>query len=395
VPGQYKQTSPVVSVIPEESNPMPKKYFQLPLVLMLVLALIPLSNTTTYAAAPSPKTAVGGNQGLQFGAVIDDNGQILLTDQMLDYLAASKAGWIKINFRLGKFIDWTETSTFGYSALSLYDQIVTKARQRGLKVLGLLSNEAWQGWLSMWQENNNEVSGGVGSNTYLSQFAKYAAVLLAQHYAGQVDNWEVWNEPSQPLTYLYPSNFAWLLADVYQEVKKAGVTTARFTSGGITAQEDSAGKLTSASTGADYLQQTYNQGKNLAGWNTLKSTYGSYPLDSIGQHIYVDSWTTTSSIKIKTALDFLHNAYVKAEGGSTNKQTVITEVGWASDHVGDSVQATNLRIAYTQFKKTSYVKNAYWFFLRDEPPASLYLGLLKADNSYKPSWNAYLTYANF
>jgi hypothetical protein len=70
-------------------------------------------------------------------------------------------------FRLGNgyFLDWIDTPAHGYSALDRYDVIVNNARTDGLHVLGELSNEAWNGWLSMWQANNAEISGGNGDNS--------------------------------------------------------------------------------------------------------------------------------------------------------------------------------------------------------------------------------------
>jgi len=363
-----------------------------------VLALLLAS--LTLIALPVPGTAAAiarGNQGLQYGAAIDNTGNILLTDEALDKLAASGAGWLRINFRLGNgyFLDWTDTTAHGYSALSRYDVIVDHARARGLQVLGELSNEAWNGWLSMWQANNAEVAGGNGDNSYLQDFSRYAAVVLAQHFAGRIDTWEIWNEPSQTATYLYPSNFAQLLAHVYTDTRAAGVTGATFVSGGITSLQDSNGKITSASSGADYLKNVYAQGKQRANWDTIKATYGSYPLDHVGQHIYIDGFAKTASARIRTALKLLRDAYVAAEGGSTTKKTIITEFGWSSHNVSERIQSSNLQTAYTEYKNTSYVLNAYWFFLRDETGPSLYFGLLRPDSSQKPAWAVYLTYANY
>ena len=348
----------------------------------------------TSARTPTPAVPQA-NQGLQYGAVIDDTGHILLHDEALNLMVQAGAGWVKLNFRLGGFANWTETTTFGYSALSLYDQIVANARTRNLKVFGLLSNEAWHGALADWQANSAEAAGGNGDNTYLQQFAQSAAVVLAQHYAGLVDVWEVWNEPSQAATHLYPSNFAQLLAHVYTGLKAAGVTSVTLVSGGITSLQDPSGQITVASSGAEYLQQVYLQGKSLAGWETIRGTYGTYPLDRIGQHIYIDGYARTTASRIRTALQYLRDAYVAGEGGTTPKQTVITEFGWASNNVTERIQASNLQTAYTEFHTTVYVETAYWFFLRDQPEPGLYFGLLGPNSSRKPAWKAYQTYANY
>ena len=356
------------------------------------------SSTIGSFVSPTVVSAVTQkNQGLQFGAVIDDRGNILLTDEALDKIVATGAGWIRINFRLGNgyFLDWTDTTAHGYSALQRYDDIINRARARGLKVLGELSNEAWNGWLTMWQENNAEAAGGNGDNQYIQDFAQKAAVVLAQHFEGRVDIWEIWNEPNLSATYLYPSNFAQLLAQVYAGVRGAGLSGARFVSGGITSFQDGNGAITAVSSGADYLTKVYQQGKARASWETIKTAYGSYPLDYVGQHIYIDGFTKTASSRIKTALRLVHDAYVQAEDGTSAKQIVITEFGWSTQNVSEKTQSSNLQTAYTAYKTTPYVVNAYWFFLRDETGSSLYFGLLRPNSSQKPAWSAYQTYANY
>ncbi len=338
---------------------------------------------------------IQGNQGIQYGAVIDDSGHILLHDESLRLIAHAGASWVKINFRLGGFANWTETTTFGYSALSLYDQIVADARSHDLKVLGELSNESWHGTEPQWQENSAEIGGGKGDNQYIQHFAQNAAVVLAQRYVGQIDEWEVWNEPSQPSTYMYPSNFAQLLAQVYTKTKATGATSIRFVSGGITSFQDPNGNITPETSGADYLRQVYVQGKQVAGWETIKTQFGSYPLDSIGQHIYINGFADSMSTNIRVALQLLRDAYVESEGGNTTKQTIITEFGWATGIISEELQASCIQTAYTTFKTIAYMRQAYWFFLRDEPAPGLYFGLLRADSSEKPAWKAYQIYATY
>jgi hypothetical protein len=340
-----------------------------------------------------PGPPVQGTQGLQFGGVIDDAGNVLFTDAVAKLIAQAGAGWVRINFRLNGFQDWAETTTFGYSATSLYEQVVANALQNNLQVLGLLSNEAWHGNRADWQANNAEVDGGNGDNDYLRAFSTDAAVVLAEHFAGQIDLWEVWNEPNVSVTFLYPSNFAWLLRHVYEDVKAAGVANARFVSGGLSSRDE--GAITASSTGADYLRDSYAQGIALAGWEDTKATYGSYPLDAIGQHIYIDPFGRTSRTRVGSALQLVRDAYVAGESGTTTKETLVTEVGWGTNNVSERTQASNLQAAYNEFEDTAYVRTAHWFFLRDEPPANLYFGLLRPDSSEKRSWDAYQKHATY
>lgn len=70
----------------------------------------------------------------------------------------------------------------------------------------------------------------------------------------------------------------------------------------------------------------------------------------------------------------MHDAYVAGEGGSTNKVMHVTEMGWATNVVSESVQACNVTKAYTRLKKVAYTPRTYWFFLQDIPIANVYHG---------------------
>ena len=71
---------------------------------------------------------------------------------------------------------------------------------KNLKVLGLLSSEAWSGQQSDWTANNAENAGGNGNNAYIRAFVQNAVGVLASHYKGTngalIAQWEVWNEPN-------------------------------------------------------------------------------------------------------------------------------------------------------------------------------------------------------
>jgi hypothetical protein len=327
-----------------------------------------------------------GNQGNQYGAVIDDAGRILFTDPVASKLAESGAGWVHINFRLGGFPNWTQ------SALSVYDQVIATARNHNLQVLGLLSNEAWQGIKDHWSANSAEVDEGDGTNGYIEDYAQHAAGVLVPYFAGRVDVWEIWNEPNLTDTYMHPSNFAQLLARSWNAISSTRKTQTRIVSGGITTLVDG-GIITATNSGATYLKQVYAAGRRYAGWETIKARDGSYPLDHVGQHLYIDGTRRTIGERIDKGLSLLRNAYVGEEGSGTPKKTYITEFGWATDKVSEATQARNLQTAYTRVRATSYVQTAYWFFLQDEDPAKLYFGLLRPDGSFKRAWAAYQQYA--
>ncbi len=333
------------------------------------------------------------HKGLQPGAPMGDNGEVFFTNQVASRIAESGATWVRLNFRLGpNFQNWTETTTFGFSALSRYDAIIDTALNNNLGVLGLLSNEAWNtsNLPGDWQANNAEVAGGSGDNAYLQNFETGAARVLIPHFAGRIGQWQVWNEPNASLTFIYPSNFAWLLRRVYVAARESGVPNLTVVSGGVlSTHSQTSTALTSANTGADYLRDTYTRGKVSAGWEIIKSSHGSYPLDAIGQHLYIDQWGRAKASRIQKAVSLVRDAYVAGEGGSTGKTTHVTELGWTTSLVSERSQADNLTTAYTKLKQLAYVPRTYWFFLQDIPAANLFHGLLRSDGSTKRSWSAY------
>ncbi|MGE5672496.1 MAG: LGFP repeat-containing protein [Mycobacterium leprae] len=350
------------------------------LAVLLLLTAVAVAPTPTYAAGP---------QGIQFGRPIDDSGNILLTDAVAASLAASGAGWVRLNFRLGP---WTSDTAQFYST---YDTIVNNLRNHGLQVVGLMSNEFYPGTQSDWTANNYENTGGNGHNAYIDSFG-YQAARVANHYQSNVKYWEVWNEPNcyatqtGPTTftgcsYMYPSNFADLLGHVYTQLKYYNHYDVQVISGGLLGH--SIGDVySSGNAGATYLTNTYSMGINHGSWNWIKANAGSYPLDGIGQHIYITQGGTVSSTNLQNYLTWVRNAYTAYEGTGTAKKTWVTEIGWPTDSVSESVQAANIDTTYQVMKSTSYIASCLWFYLRDEASWSQKWGIQHADGTGKTGW---------
>jgi endoglucanase len=345
---------------------------------------------------PSPAKAAQGNQGLQGGWAVDNQGNVTFTHSLSSQYGSMQqagAGWVRINFRLGScFTDWTSPGCNGKTALATYDQVVQNALTNKLQILGLLSNESWPGKQADWTVNNAEHTAGNGDNPYIDSFAQKAAGVLTAHFSSQIARWEVWNEPnawtSSPSpgvytggSFIYPSNFAWLLTQSYRAIKAAN-PAATVISGGIFSHD--------TDSGSGYLSSTYDMGTKYAGW-----TEGAYPLDGVGQHLYVDPSSTTSSDTLSASLQDLRDTYLAHEGTTTSKLTYVTEVGWSTASVSAAVQAQNLQTAYTTFQNTRYVAQAYWFSVQDIPEAGLFYGLVDKNGVQKPAFIAYQQYATY
>jgi hypothetical protein len=385
--------------------------------------------------APSALAQSQGNQGLQGGWAVDDGGNAVFYHSVYDQLTLMRqagAGWVRINFRLGAcYPDWTSRGCNGRTALQAYDEVVNRALSQNLRILGLLSNESWRGDQARWIANNAEVAGGNGDNAYVQAFASNAAGVVGRHFASRISHWEVWNEPNawtfrdgagNPAggSFLYPSNYAWLLRRSHGALKAARADAVIVT-GGLLAHDqggatffvgadgrprrevrfgDRIGPRRSPRTsgigyassvctesrpsGAAYLCDLYLMGRAEAGWSREAS-----PLDHIGLHLYVDQGGVTSTGKLTTYLQDIRAAYTAYETAATAKQIEMTEAGWTEAFVNREVQAQNVRILYEALRSVGYVSRGYWFAIQDVPEGGLFYGLLDGEGRQKPALAAY------
>jgi hypothetical protein len=336
-----------------------------------------------------------GPHGTQAGWPIDNSGNILITDAVADRLAQSGAGWVRLHFRRGPYPG--DTAEF----YSKYDTIVNRLRSRGLQIVGLVTYESWPGSQADWCANNWENSGGDGYNSYIDAFG-YAFGRMAAHWEGQIKHWEIWNEPncyeSSPAPgvyvgcyFIYPSNFAALLTHCHSQVHYYNNIDVQVISGGLFGH-DIAG-FNWESSGAAYLDNTYNIGINITGkFAWTMGTYGQYPLDAVGQHIYINPGGAVSSSWFGTYLDWVRSVVTTYEGGSSPKKTWMTEFGWESvGGVSESQQSANLNTAYNVMNSRSYVASGIQFQLEDNPGDDAYYGLLRPNLTKKPAWTTFNT----
>src|SRR5258708_40144641 len=97
------------------------------------------------------------------------------------------------------------------------DQVVSAANSAGLKILGLLDggtvtccNQA------QWSANSVEAGGGNGGYPFIDLMGQTFS-MLSQHYAVQIDAWDVWNQTNCSATsygvcvaVMYPGNYSLL-----------------------------------------------------------------------------------------------------------------------------------------------------------------------------------------
>lgn len=308
---------------------------------------------------------------------------------------------MRVELRLGGYANWNA------EAFSKYSTIFATAQMHGIQIIGLIDYSSIPGGYTQddWCANNYEHTGGDGYNPFIQAYTN-TAVSLISTYRNQIALWEIWNEPNCWNSsssggyywggfYMYPSNYAAMLYSVSSAVKLAnGWTDVIILSGGLFGH--AIGDIyTSDNAGATYLRNIYSMGINHNYWSAYKSFTGTYPLDLIGQHIYIDQGNRTTASELHNYLAWIYSAYTTYEGITTTKKIVITEVGWTTSYIDQTTQATNLDLSYFTFNDTPFLQTAIWFQIEDNPAGGMYYGILDSGGTKKSAWSYYSTQCSY
>jgi hypothetical protein len=161
------------------------------------------------------------------------------------------------------------------------------------------------------------------------------------------------------------------------------------------------GTISYGSAGAQYIDDTYNTGTNQnqgASFAYSKSNYNAYPLDGVGEHIYLNQGGPVSSNMFRQYEEWVRQAYTKYEGANTTKKTFVTEFGWQTPSGGGvtpAVQDTNLVTSFSALQAAPYVQMAIWFQWQDNPAGNLYFGVLDSTGVPKQAYADYQRFERF
>ncbi len=348
----------------------------------------------------------GGPYGCDNGWAVDhSSGAVYLNSTLARQMSAGETGWIRIEMYLvSGHTNWDST------VLGYYDSAVNNARNAGLQVLLLIDGGSWPGGQTVWTNNNAEnIPGGNGDNAYVGAFATNAVWPIVQHFHDRVKVYEIWNEPncwnSSPApgvytgcTYIYPSNFGWLLGRSWEAVHITHqISDVTLFFGGVFGHNIS-GVTSYGNAGAQYIDDTYNTGTNTSKGGSfayIKTNYNAYPLDGVGEHVYLSQGGTVSGATFRQYEDWVRQAYTKYETTNTPKRTFITEFGWTTASVSPAVQDSNLITSFSAINATPYVQMAIWFQWADNPAGSMYYGVTNNSSGPKLSYMDYEKYERF
>jgi hypothetical protein len=196
---------------------------------------------THLSAQPARTTPL--QRGFALGWVLsDDARQVLLGERHLQALRDAGADLVRVDFRLGRHPAWDEP------ILSQYERVVEALATAGIGVLGLAGHGiVADPQQAQWTANNAETTAGDGHNPFIDRYVDALRTLVTRFH-GRVSRWELWNEPNAWTrqdrrggatvysggSYIYPSNYATLLARCYTAVKgEAGLQEVTLLSGGL------------------------------------------------------------------------------------------------------------------------------------------------------------------
>lgn len=324
--------------------------------LCLSLFLAPgsiLAADKTGAAAPNDRFGVASSH-LSFYEPAD-------VDRMLDEAASSGIGWVRCAFA------WSDLEPArGDWRFEKPDMVVRKARERNIKVLGILAGSP--GW----------ANGGNPWNyppTDLEAWTIYAWTV-SNRYRGIVSAWEIWNEENID-QYWKPG------PDPARYVQLLGLASA-----GVRAADPEAKVVMGGVAGLDpqYLDDCLGLG---AAEYVDAVAYHPYP-----ETLEEDNYSPQES-RCRDIVGFLR--WLVSEHTTKDLEIWITELGWTTcaespPGVSEQTQASYLLRSLINYAGTD-VDMVFSYNLRDEHlnEHDCY-GLLRDDYTEKPSYRHYATF---
>lgn len=301
-------------------------------------------------------------------------------DRRMFDIRKSGAEWVRYDLNWNT-VQAQNTSSFDWS---INDRITAAATKHNLKVVMILD----------LTPPHQRVSGcSLGERcapTSPEAFSTFASSAV-QHYVPRgVHTWEIWNEPNIAFRFgpaTDPEKYVAMLRGSYKAIKQAD-PSAIVIAGSTAPAASENGDLRPL----DFLRQMYDRGA--AGYFDAISAHPyTYPLTP-QQSSYDDAWGQMVS---------MHE--LMEENGDGDKRIWITEFGAptngpnvARDHVSEDVQATTLTEAASIFRKYPWSGPLFWYGYKDvgidSNTSENFYGLVRADGSKKPAFDAFVRTTN-
>ncbi len=253
---------------------------------------------------------------------------------ILDQLVEMGATWVRVD------ISWAGLEPDGPKSFSssytteVADKVIAMAHERGLKVLGML-------WLTPpWADptDGGEYSAPADEQDYADALSR-----AASRWSGQVQAWEVWNEPNLDLFFdgASPRAYTRLLCSAYDAVQRSGSSAQVVFSG--TVHND-----------VDWIRRAYDAGAKGCFDVMATHPYGA-PSNAPPSAGTTEIWDLGSVVKIHDVMN---------EFGD-RRPIWATELGWSSHaNTGDE---ENWMLGVTEQQQADYTVEALRILQRDHP----------------------------
>jgi len=320
----------------------------------------PRAAAVTAAAAPAQSALIGFN-----GARLSDSDAQLGAD--LDAIRNAGAAWVRVG------VDWSQIEPNpGSSDFSAADRVVNAARSRGLAVLAITT------YTPRWAQDASVAPGtSHGRPSSPGVFADFAG-RAAQHFAGRVSTWEIWNEPNNPQFFLPNTD-----ATFYAQMVTAAARVIHTTQPGSTVIAGAMSPAGGSDQPAVFLQQMYASGvgPSMDAVSTHPYSYPALPSET-------QDWNAFYQLAAE------HDVMVRNGDGA--KKIWLTEFG-APTGVGNSMvtedrQSAIVADGLSSARARPYVGPVFLYELRDQQTGSSDrendFGLLHTDGSPKSAYAA-------
>ncbi|WP_428938108.1 GH39 family glycosyl hydrolase [Fontivita pretiosa] len=238
---------------------------------------------------------------------------------------------------------------------AVQDYAVAQANARGLKIYASL------GYTPAWASASGNANSPPAN---LQDWYDYVYACVSR-YKGSIKHWEIWNEPN--LSQFWAGTRA-----QYIELLKVGADAAH-----------------AADPDCMVLGPELSSAGPASTWMTEVLTQAGNKIDIISFHQYDGRDTPSGRL---SAMDAMHNTIVNL--GYGNKPIWITESGFRSDATGmtEQKQGEYLTAMLAGVASRPWVKKFFWYQIWEGGAGTEKWGLLREDESRKPSWQAYHDY---
>ena len=309
-------------------------------------------------------------------------------EQRLQGMVELGVGWVRLD------IEWSNVQRVGPDSydFSDYDRVVKAVIAHRLRPLVILD------YTPEWARSGECAGTPFCHPRNPDEFGSYAHAVAARYAGLGVRNWEIWNEPNLSQYYAPkpdPAGYAALLKAAYAGIKSVDAGAVVITGGTAPTQTADDG---STIRSVDFLSAVYDAGAK-----------GSF--DAVAQHPYTFPYTPDHAYPGGAwgDLSVLHSIMVAhgdggkriwsteygapTDGPGNLVSTDVRQVYPDSSHVSEGLQALIVRDAVTRLRSYPWAGPMFWYSYQDAGTSTSsnenFFGLVRADGSHKPAYDAY------